>query len=118
MKKLMLLLLVIAVSAFTASAKKTTTHTTFYGEYANSDGKNPCKGETTRVCAEQITTIEEDDNGCKIYQALYDAKGNVINTAVSRSTATVDEVVADILSNTPANATVTVTDEEYAEIAD
>lgn len=111
-------MVICASTAFAASSDKDETILKrYYGEKANNSYKNPCKGETVRICAEVVEKVTAVNGGYMVAITTYDGNGNVTNKSVSYTSATIDEIIADAVSDIPDNAEVTVSENNEAEAA-
>jgi len=126
MRYFLLTILAIVISTFAVAADngKTTITitTTYYGEKANSNGSNPCFGNTTNVCGTKTVEIDQSvPEYIIVIEITRDAEGNQTGKTSTPTKATVDEIIADALQNVPENAVVEMTDaesqEQYAEPA-
>jgi len=116
MKKVISILLILATCVSFAEAK---TIKKFYGAEAAQSDVNPCFGPTNRVCAEiiidDIITTGTGDN-CKVTVKRYNSEGEISNITTYTTYADYETMKQELLQNIPANATVTVTDDDNEDV--
>lgn len=81
---------------------------TYWGTEASTHPNNPCKGATTRKCAEITTQILPNGNGSKtVIQTVRDGKGKVLGVSRQNIYASIEDIIQQEISTLPANAIVT-----------
>lgn len=96
MKKLIIFAFaLIAVQGVFAGNNKGTQVATYYGEEANNDPNNPCKGATYRVCATITTKVDAvSTTQCHVTRTLADAYGTVLFQKATLEAGTVKQITA------------------------
>lgn len=76
----------------------------YYGTEASTHPNNPCKGATTRKCAELFTSLTVFADFTLMSSVLTDAKGEELLSSEQEVYATPDEIIAEKLKSLPDNA--------------
>lgn len=78
---------------------------TYYGTEASTHPNNPCKGATTRKCAElRVHVIRDDSESCTLIQLLNNEVGEFLGETRSKVKGTPEDVIDAIKYNLPPNA--------------
>lgn len=90
------------------SATAETIVTIYYGEKANNSYKNPCKGETVRVCGKIVREINPGDEFPIVTETVMDGEGVVLSRSSYQAMEPSATVVGKILTTVPGNAATTI----------
>ena len=77
----------------------------YYGTEASTHPNNPCRGATTRKCAELFTSLTAYPDYTFMTSVLTDARGVEIMSSDQTIYASLDEIIAEKLKSLPENAT-------------
>lgn len=106
MKKALLLAILSIGMGFSASAE--TVLMEYYGSKARDSYKNPCKGETIRVCGKVTKEIQIQQGFAVVTETVMDNEGRVLSRSSYRTMETPATVVNKILTTVPENAVATI----------
>lgn len=77
----------------------------YYGTQASTHPNNPCKGATTRKCAELFTSLTAYADCTMMTSVLTNEKGEELMSSEQTVYSTPDEIIAEKLKALPDNAT-------------
>lgn len=100
------------------SASAETVLMEFYGSKAQNSYKNPCKGETIRICGRILKDIQLSSDGVTIVsETVMDDQGQIINSSTYCTSKEPGEVLEETLTSAPANSSTSiVSDYEIPEV--
>lgn len=103
-------ILVLAILALSVgiSASAETVLVEYRGTKARDSYKNPCKGETIRVCGKVTKEIEIQQGFAMVRETVMDNEGRVLSRSSYRTMESPETVVTQILTSVPQNATATI----------
>lgn len=115
MKKFIVLAFITLCMSMASSAE--TVVMEYYGSKARDSYKNPCKGETIRVCGKVTKEIQIQQGFAMVVETVMDPEGRVLSRDSYRTMEAHATVVNQILSTVPENAvaTIIVDNEEVPE---
>lgn len=100
------------------SASAETVLMEYYGSKARDSYKNPCKGETIRVCGKAIKQVQIEQGFSIVTETVTDDKGRVINRSSYQTMDKPAIVTNRILLTMPDNAVATIISDNEDTIED